>query len=60
MINVIDIMRFRHNEVNFKAAFDDHQKGTQNVHKISFGWPSNVTSKLTSVCFKLLMSSTFL
>ena len=21
----LDIMRFRHNEVNFEAAFDDHQ-----------------------------------
>ena len=23
--NELDIVRFRHNEVNFEAAFDDHQ-----------------------------------
>ena len=31
-----DIMRFRHNEVNSEATFDDHQN-TSNVHKICFG-----------------------
>ena len=28
----IDILRFRHNDVNFKTAFDDHQT-PENVHK---------------------------
>ena len=23
--NLLDILRFRHNKVNFEAAFDDHQ-----------------------------------
>ena len=32
----LHIMRFRHNEVNFEAAFDVHQKTLQNVHKICF------------------------
>ena len=31
--NELDIMRFRHNEFNFEAAFDDPQN-TEHVNKI--------------------------
>ena len=40
----LHIMRFRHNEVNFEAAFDVHQKTLQNVHKICF-WVNWMTFK---------------
>ena len=30
--NEVDIVKFRHNEVNFEAAFDDHQ----NIRKYSY------------------------
>ena len=33
--NELDILRFRHDKIDIKAAFDDHQT-PENVHKMCF------------------------
>ena len=61
--NELDILRFRHNDVNFKAAFDDRQT-PKNVHKMCF-WAIWRTFKCDLIIdlyfnFSLLMLSCFL
>ena len=57
------ILWLRDNDINFEAVFDaELDQRPENVHKIyffdSFGGPSNVTSKLCSLCFNLLINLT--